>query len=149
MKDVKLSLPLTEVKKIARLTSLLPDMLRLSSPRPRRRHRRQLALPSGSNLTLNLCTLSFVLLLPHLPPLLTSPTVLPRESALVFADYLRFHFSVSKPKALRGRARGYLSELRQATRWSSEKSYSSFCSPFSPLNFLRLPLTSLCPLPLA
>ena len=33
----------------------------------------------------------------------------PRESALVFADYLRSHFSVSQPKALCSRARGYLS----------------------------------------
>ena len=35
----------------------------------------------------------------------------PRKSALVFADYLRSHFSISQPKALRSRARGYLSEL--------------------------------------
>ena len=39
----------------------------------------------------------------------------PRESASVYAAYLRPHFSVSQPKALRGRARGYLSELRRAT----------------------------------
>ena len=30
----------------------------------------------------------------------------PRESALVYAAYLRSHFSVSQPKALRSRARG-------------------------------------------
>ena len=36
----------------------------------------------------------------------------PRESASVYAAYLRSHFSVSQPKALRSRARGYLSELR-------------------------------------
>ena len=35
----------------------------------------------------------------------------PRELALVYAAYLRSHFSVSQPKALRSRARGYLSEL--------------------------------------
>ena len=39
----------------------------------------------------------------------------PRESASVYAAYLRSYFSVSQPKALRSRARGYLSELRGAT----------------------------------
>ena len=34
-----------------------------------------------------------------------------RESASVYVAYLRSHFSVSQPKALRSRARGYLSEL--------------------------------------
>ena len=54
----------------------------------------------------------------------------PRESASIYAAYLRSHFSVSQPKALRSRARGYLSELRRAT--CPEDSHSSFCSPFSP-----------------
>ena len=54
----------------------------------------------------------------------------PRESASVYATYLRFHFSVSQPKTLRSRARSYLSELRRAT--CLEKPHSSFCSPFSP-----------------
>ena len=36
----------------------------------------------------------------------------PRESVLVYAAYLKSHFSVSQPKALRSRAKGYLSELR-------------------------------------
>ena len=58
----------------------------------------------------------------------------PRESASVHAAYLRSHFSVSQPKALRSRARGYLSELCQAT--CPEQSHSSFCSPFSPTEFL-------------
>ena len=58
----------------------------------------------------------------------------PRESASVYADYLRSHYSVSQPKALRSRARGYLSELRPAT--CSVESHSSFCSPFSPAEFL-------------
>ena len=43
---VRLSLPLTEVMKIVRLTSPLPEVLRLSSPRPRLRHGRRLALLS-------------------------------------------------------------------------------------------------------
>ena len=71
----------------------------------------------------------------------------PRESASVYAAYLRSHFSVSQPKALRSRARGYLSELRRAT--CPVESHSSFCSPSLPLNFLRLPPTSPYPLPLA
>ena len=58
----------------------------------------------------------------------------PRQSASVYAAYLRSHFSVSQPKALRSRARSYLTELRQAT--CSVESHSSFCSPFSPAEFL-------------
>ena len=37
----------------------------------------------------------------------------PRESASVYTAYLISHFSVSQPKTLRSRARGYLSELRR------------------------------------
>ena len=58
----------------------------------------------------------------------------PRESASVNAAYLRSHFSVSQSKALRSRARGYLSKLRRAT--CPENSHSSFCSPFFPAEFL-------------
>ena len=58
----------------------------------------------------------------------------PRESASAYVAYLRSHFSVSQPKALRSRARGYLTELRRAT--CSVESHSSFCSPFSPAEFL-------------
>ena len=57
----------------------------------------------------------------------------PRESASVYAAYLRSHFSVSQPKALRSRARGYLSELRRTA--CSEESHLSFCSPFSLAEF--------------
>ena len=53
---------------------------------------------------------------------------------MVFADYLRFHFSVSQPKALRSRVRGYLSELRRAT--CPEESHLSFFSHFSSAEFL-------------
>ena len=56
----------------------------------------------------------------------------PRESASVYAAYLRSHFSISQPKALH--TRGYLSRLRRAT--CPEESHSSFCSPFSPAEFL-------------
>ena len=58
----------------------------------------------------------------------------PRESALVFANYLISHFSVSQPKTLCSRARGYLSELCRAT--CHEKSHLSFWSPFSSAEFL-------------
>ena len=53
---------------------------------------------------------------------------------MVYAAYLRSHFSVSQPKALHSRARGYLFELRQAM--CPEESHSSFCSPSSPTEFL-------------
>ena len=79
VKDARLSLPLTEVMKITRLTSLLLDAPRQSSQRPRLRNGSRLALLSHPNLTLNLFTLFFALslaLLPRLPPLLTSLTVL-------------------------------------------------------------------------
>ena len=62
------------------------------------------------------------------------PNCSPRESASVYAAYLRSHFSVSQPKAVRSRARGYLTELRRAT--CPVESHSSFCSPFSPAEFL-------------
>ena len=58
----------------------------------------------------------------------------PRQLASVFAAYLRSHFTVSQPKALCSRARGYPSELRRVT--CSEESHSSFCSSFSPAEFL-------------
>ena len=53
----------------------------------------------------------------------------PRESPLVYATYMRPHFSVSQPKALCSTARGYLSELCRAT--CPVESHLSFCSPFS------------------
>ena len=58
----------------------------------------------------------------------------PRESALVYATYLRSHFSVSQPKTLHSRARSYLCELCRAT--CPVESHLSFCSPFSPVEFL-------------
>ena len=138
VKDAGLSLLLTEVMKIARLTSPPLGVPRRSLPRPRLRHGRRPALLFHLNLILNLCTLFFALslaLLPRLPPLLTFPTVLlPWESASVCSAYLRSHFSVSQPKALRSRARGYLTELRRAT--CSVEFHSFFCSPFSPAEFL-------------
>ena len=57
----------------------------------------------------------------------------PRKLASVYAAYQGSHISHSQPKALRSRARGYLSKLRRATY--PEESHSSFCSPFSPAEF--------------
>ena len=52
---------------------------------------------------------------------------------MVYAAYLRSHFSISQPKTSHSRARGYLSELHRAT--CSVESHSSFCSPFSLAEF--------------
>ena len=80
VKNAKLSLPLTEVMKVARLTSPLLDAPRQSSSKPRLRHDRRLALLFHSNQTKKLYTLFSALslaLLPRLPSLLISLTVLP------------------------------------------------------------------------
>ena len=58
----------------------------------------------------------------------------PRESDSVYAAYLRFHVSVSQPKALRSEARGYPSKLYRAT--CLVESHSSCCSLFSPAALL-------------
>ena len=71
----------------------------------------------------------------------------PRESALVYAAYLRSHFSISQPKPLHSRARGHLSELCQATAlWSLTRPFALLSLS---LNFLRLHPISPHPLPLA
>ena len=86
-----------------------------------------------------------------LPPTLTSTVLLQRNTyffpllLLLFRSLpwigLGLHrlpeitlFSVSQPKTLRSRARGYLSELRQAT--CPEKSHLPFCSHLSPAKLL-------------
>ena len=136
VKDARLSLPLTEVMKIARLTSPLLDAPRQSLPRPRLRHGRQLALLSRPNLTLNQYTFFFALSLASSSCSSSPNCSSPRESDSVYATYLRSHFAVSQPKALRSRASGYLSELRRAI--CLEKSHSSFFTPFSPAYFLAV-----------
>ena len=81
VKDTRLSLSLTEVMKIARLTSSLLSMPRQSLSRPRMRHRRRLALLFPLGLTLNLYTLFFTpspALLPRLPPFLISKLFFPQ-----------------------------------------------------------------------
>ena len=111
VKDAWLLLPLTEVMKIARLTSPLLDAPRQSSTRPRLRHDRRLALLFHLNLTLNLYTLFFALSLALLPrlllPLQTSPTVplpgnrlrsMPLTSDLTF-PFLSQRLCVAEPEA--------------------------------------------------
>ena len=140
MKDARLSLPLTEVMKIVRLTFPPLDTPRQSSLRPRLRHGRRLALLFHLNLTLNLCTLFFALSLALLSSSSSSPNFpncsSPRKSASVYAAYLRSHFSVSQPRTLCSRARGYFSDLRRGT--CPVESHWSFCSPFSPAQFLAV-----------
>ena len=108
--DAKLLLPPTEVMKIARLASPLLNTPCQSSPRPKLRHGRRLALFFQLNLALNLYTLFFALslaLLPCLPPLLTSPTVLlpgnRRRSMPLTCDptfpFLSQRHCVAEPKA--------------------------------------------------
>ena len=134
--------------KIARPTSPLPDMPRLSSPKPRRRHDRRHAQLSLPNLTLNLCTLSSVLSLARLPPPLASPTVplpgsRPRSSPTTRGRtflFLSQRPCVAEPEATCPSFAGPRS-LRNLI------CFSTSASP--PLNFLRLPQTFPPPLPLS
>ena len=104
-KDARLLLPLTEVMKIARLTSPLLDAPRQSLPRPRLRHCRRLALLFHLGLTLNLYTLFFALSLApllRLPPLLTAPIILLPGNRLRFMPLtsdLTFPFPSQRPCA--------------------------------------------------
>ena len=135
VKDARLLLPLTEVMKITRLTSPLLDTPRQSSPRPRP-WQTTCSFSSKSN------PKSVHSLLHSIAgsssSSSSSPNFLdcssPRELALVYAAYLRSHFSIFQPKALRSRSRGYLTELRRAT--CPVESHSSFCSPFTLAEFL-------------
>ena len=151
MEDVRLSLPLTEVMKIARLTFPLLNAPRLSSPKPRRRHSRRFGLLFHPNLTLNLYTLFFALSLAHLPclpPLLTSLTVLLPGNRLrsmlltcdpIFPFFCQRH-CVADPEAT-------------SLSFAEPRALRSLTRPFAlhsfPLNFLRLPPTSPGILPLA
>ena len=151
VKDAGLSLPLTEVMKIARLTSPPLDVPRQSLPRPRLRHGRRLALLFYLGLTLNLCTLFFALspaLLPRLPPLLIFLTFLLLENRLQsmpLTSDLAFPFLSQRLCAAEPEATS-LSSAEPRALWSLTR---PFALPSLPLNFLRLPPTSPHPLPLA
>ena len=148
VKDARLLLPLTEVMKIARLTSPLLDAPRQSSPRLRLRHGRRLALLFHLGLTLNLCTFSFALLLAHLPPLLAFLTVLlpgNRLRSMPLTCHLTFPFLSQ---------RLCVAQLEVTSLSSSDaRALRSLTCLFAllslPLNFMRLPPTSPRPLPLA
>ena len=137
--DAGFSLLLTEVMKIARLTSSPLDVPRRSLPRPRLSEAWQTTCTSLSPKSNPKSVHSLLRSIAGSPSSSSSSPNFPncsspRESASVYAAYLRSHFSVSQPKALHSRARGYLTELRRATR--SVESHSSFCSPFSLAEFL-------------
>ena len=137
--------------KITRLESPLLDAPRQSSPRPRLRHGRRLALLFHLNLILNLYTLFFALslaLLLRLPPLLTSPTVLlpgnRLRSSPITGDptfpFLSQRLCVAEPEAT------FLSSTESHALWSLTRP----SAPPSPLlNSLRLPPTYSRPLSLA
>ena len=135
VKDTRLLLPLTEMMKIAKLTSPLLDVPRQSSPRPRA-ETWQTTCCSLSPKSNPKTVYSLLYSIAGSPP--SSPNFpnysSPRESVSVYAPYLRSHFSISQPKALCSRARAYLSEVCRAT--CLEESHSSFCSFFSLAEFL-------------
>ena len=145
VKHARLLLPLTEMMKIAGLTSPPLDAPRQSSPRPRLRNGRRLALLFHLNLTLNLCTLFFTLSLTRLPPLLISPTVpLPgnRLRSMPLTCDPTFPFLSQSPCVAEPEATS-LSSAEPRALWS-------LTHPFAlPLNFMRLPPTSPRLLPLA
>ena len=147
VKYARLSMPLTEVMKIARLTSPLLDAPRQSSPRPRLRYGRRLVLLFH----LNLCTLFFALslaLLPPLPLLLTSPTALLPGNRLRSMPLTRdptFLCLSQRPCVAEPEATS-LSSAKPRAPWSLTRPFALL---FLPFNFLRLPPTSPHPLPLA
>ena len=148
VKDARLSLLLTEVMKIARLTSPFLDVSRLSLSRPKLRHGRRLALLFHSKLTLNPYTLFFALslaLLSRLNPLLTSPTVLLPGNRLRSMPLTTFLFLSQRPCVAKPEATS-LSSTEPRALWSLTRPFALLSLL---LNFLRLPPTSPRPLPLA
>ena len=150
VKDARLLLPLTEVMKIAWLTSPLLDAPCQSLPRPRLRHGRRLALLFHLSLTLNLCTLFFALSLAHLPrllPLLTFLTVPLPGNRLRFMPLTRgltFPFLNQRPCVAEPEATS-LSYAEPLALWSLTRPFALLSFP---LNFLRLSPTFPSPTPL-
>ena len=138
IKDARLSLPLTEVIKIARLT-ISASRCASSVIAKAKAEAWQTTCCSLSPKSNPKSVYSLLCSIAGSPSSSSSSPDFPncsyrRELPLVYAAYLRSHFSVSEPKALRSRARGYLSELRRAT--CPVEPHSSFCSPSSPDKFL-------------
>ena len=130
--------------KIVWLTTLFSDILRLSSPKPRLRHGMQHGGLSLLNLTLKLCILFFVLplvFLSHLPPLLTSPTVLSPRNRLWFLP-TTWNFTYLSP-SLRSCAAEFLDTCLSSAEPRILRNLIDLSAPLSPaLNFSRLPQTS-------
>ena len=116
----------------------------------RLRHGRRLALLFHPNLTLTLYTLSLILslaLLPRLPPLLTSPTVLlpaNRLRSMLLTCDPTFPFLSQRPCVAEPEATSLSSAEPRALRCLTRP----FALLSLPLNFLRLSPTSPRPLPL-
>ena len=91
-------------------------MPHLSLPKPWLRHVRRLALlsPKCGPKSVYSCLCSIAGSTSSFSSPNFSNSFFPGETGLVFADFLRSHFSVSQQKALLSRARGYFSELCQA-----------------------------------
>ena len=124
VKDARLSLPLTEVMKIDRFTSPLVDAPHQSSPRPRLRHGRRLALLFRPNLTQKLYSLFFALLealLPHLPQLFLSQEIGFGLCRLLEISLFRF---LAKGPAWQSHRQPFCATC-------TEESHLFFCSPFS------------------
>ena len=120
----------------------------MSSLRPRLRHGRRLALLFHLNLTLNLCTISFVLSLALLPSLLTFPTV------SLSGSRLRSSLITSDPTFLSSSQKPCVAEpeaifLNSAEPRALQSLTRPFASPSPLLTFLQLPQTSSHPLALA
>ena len=148
VKDVRLSLPLTEMMQIVRLTPPLLDAPRQSSPRPRLRHDRRLALLFHQNQTQKLHTLFFAISLALFPPPLIFLTVLLPGNRLRSTSLTRdltFPFLSQRPCVAEPETT-FLSSAEPHARRSLTRSFA-LLSP--PLNFLRLPITFSPPLPLA
>ena len=146
--DARLLLPLTEMMKIAKLTSPLLDAPRQSLPRPRLRSGRRHALLFHPNHTQKLYTLFSTLSLALLLALLIFLTVLLPGNRLwptpLTCDFT-FTFLSQKPCITESEATSLSSAKPRARR--------SLTRPFAflsfPLNFLWLPPTFPPPPPLA
>ena len=133
--------------KIVRLTSLPLVMSGLRSPEPRLRHGRRHACFCLLNLILNQSILSSVLLLALLPPVLTSPTVLPQGVGMALRRQPEILLFCLPTQDLAQQSQRLL--VQALPSHVPRGVYFSFSCPFSILNFSRLPQTSPRPLPLA
>ena len=148
VKDARFSLPLTEMMKIARPTSPLLDMHRLSSPKSKAEAWQatcsSLSRKSNPKSVYSLLR-SVAGFFPHLPPILTAPTVPLPGSQLRSSPITRdptFPFLSQKLCVAELEA-----TFPSSTKPSAKRSLTRpSAHPSPPLNFFQLPPTS--PLPL-